>query len=259
MHAEEETSRRIILLVVDSGRDAYTQMALDEAMAAYAGLRGAGLARLYWFDPAAVSIGYFQRLSEAVDIEEAERLGVTVVRRLTGGGSVYHDPRGELVYSVAVPVEWLGSMSVRDSMGLLASWVVEALSLLGVRAEFSGSNDVVVEGYKVSGNAQARRYGAVLQHGTILVDPDVGVMRRVLRVPRVKGRRVETRVAGLSRFKPGLSREMVIDAMRAAFRRLAGMLGAEAREEPHLPRAVLELGEALRWRYASREWLERRP
>ncbi len=248
---------RRVTLTVYGGGDACTQMALDEAMAVYAGLRGEALLRLYWFEPPAVTVGYFQRLEEAVDMGEAERLGVWVVRRVTGGGSVYHDPSAELVYSAAVPEEWLPG-STREAFREILSWILDALDRLGVEAELSGVNDIVVKGRKVSGNAQARLYGAVLQHGTILLEARRDVMERVLRVPRGKGWKPSERVAGLRDLGYNVTREKLIEALVEAARGWAKRLDAELVEADSLPRVVYRLGDALRWRYCSREWLTRR-
>jgi lipoate-protein ligase A len=249
---------RRILLVVYGGGDAYTQMALDEAALMYSGATGVGIARLYWFSPSAVSIGYFQRLTEAVDLEEARRLGLDVVRRLSGGGSVYHDSEAELVYSITVPLEWLEGVDVPGSFRLLSSWVYRGLEAVGAKPEYSGLNDILVEGRKVSGNAQARRYNAVLQHGTILLEARLDVMTRVLRVPRGKGRSIASRVAGLRDLGIRVSRKGLIEALVSAARVLGEALSARVEQVEGLPRWVLEAGEALRWRYASREWLEAR-
>ncbi|AEM38600.1 biotin/lipoate A/B protein ligase [Pyrolobus fumarii 1A] len=251
---------RVIRLVVYGAGDACTQMAIDEAMAIYAGFTGEGLARLYWFDPPSVTLGYFQRLEEAVDLEEAKRLGVNVVRRLSGGGSVYHDPKGEVTYSIAVPEEWLRGVDVAESFKLLAGWLVEALERLGFNPTFSGLNDILVNGRKVSGSAQARRYGAVLQHGTVMYDTDLEVLARVLRVPRGKGRDIRVRVTTLS-LTAGrkVTRDEVVEALlESAPGYFSRMLHARVEIHDSLPRHVYELTEAVRWRYCSREWLTRR-
>ncbi len=252
---------RRLILVVHGGDSPARQMGIDEAMALYAGLRDVAVARIYWFKPTSVSIGYFQRLREAVDVEEAERLGIPIVRRLSGGGSVLHDENGEVTYSVAAPAEWLGRVSVEESFRLLASWVAcAARRVTGRNATFEGLNDIVIEGRKVSGNAQFRRYNAVLQHGTLLYATRLDLMRHVLRVPPSKGRRIETRVATLSGITGRrVDRREVIEALLNCAEVLAESLNARLELEPHLPRVILEAGEGFEWRYASREWLWRRP
>ena len=248
---------RLARLTIHGQGDACTQMALDEAMAVYAGLRGEALLRLYWFNPPAVTIGYFQRLEEAVDMREAGNLGISVVRRVTGGGSVYHDPHAELVYSVAAPEDWLPA-STREAFRAILEWLIDALRSLGIEPQLSGVNDIIVDGRKVSGNAQARLYGAVLQHGTILLEAKRELMERVLRVPPGKGWRPAQRVAGLRDLGYSVTREELIEALRASAKRWAEKLDAKLVEEDALPSIVYRLGGSLRWKYCSREWLTKR-
>ena len=90
-------------------------MALDEAL--LEGVRrgvSPPTLRLYAFTPSAVTMGRFQRAAEVVDLELADKLGVPVVRRITGGGAVYHDEFGEVTYSVMAPVD-LFPGSILDS------------------------------------------------------------------------------------------------------------------------------------------------
>jgi lipoate-protein ligase A len=129
-----------------------------------------------------VSIGHFERLKERVDIEAAERLGVSIVRRMSGGSAIYTDP-DQLIYTVVV-----GRASVPESpqetFRVLCQGVIDALAILGVRAEFKPVNDVLVGGRKISGSAQVRRHEVVLQHGTLLVRTDYERMFSVLRASK---------------------------------------------------------------------------
>lgn len=126
-----------------------------------------------------ISLGHFERIGESVDIEAAERMGVSIVRRMSGGSAIYTD-RDQLIYTVAVGK---GSMpeSPPDTFRILCQGVIEALDMLGVRAEFKPVNDVLVGGRKISGSAQVRRREAILQHGTLLVRTDYERMFSVLR------------------------------------------------------------------------------
>ncbi|MEM3619484.1 MAG: lipoate--protein ligase family protein, partial [Candidatus Korarchaeum sp.] len=154
-------------LLLESG-DAATNMAIDEALMRF----GIPTIRFYRFSPSSVTIGYFQRVSSAVNLEEAMKGGVRVVRRITGGGSVYHDERGELTYSIVAPVE-LFPKGFAESMRYVCEGVVRTVRAFGLDAEFSGVNDVVVAGRKLSGSAQAREQGILLQHGTIMYATDL--------------------------------------------------------------------------------------
>jgi lipoate-protein ligase A len=157
-------------------------MALDEAVseAVMAG-ESPPTIRFYTWEPCAVSIGYFQCMREEVDVEACSRLGVDYLRRRTGGGAVYHDSEGEITYSVIAPVG-VFSDDISESYRQICGRIVEALGLLGIEAEFSPVNDVLVGDRKISGSAQTRRGGVLLQHGTVLYDLNVDVMFSVLRV-----------------------------------------------------------------------------
>ena len=119
-----------------------------------------------------------------VDLEACREPGTAVVRRISGGGAVYHDP-GNLSYAL-----FLSDAYPRVSEDVLASYryfcngVIEALAGLGLQAEFAPINDIVVGGRKVSGTAQARSHGGVLHHGMLLLSLDIATIGRVLRLIR---------------------------------------------------------------------------
>jgi lipoate-protein ligase A len=134
-----------------------------------------------------ISIGYFQKVSECVDVNECERRGIALVRRKSGGSSIYTDS-GQLIYGLVLHEEELPS-DMTESFRVTCSAIAEALQTFGVDAVYRPANDVEVHGKKVSGNAQLRRKGSVLQHGTILVDTDLAQMDAVLKARASKGAR----------------------------------------------------------------------
>ena len=174
---------RIISL---EAHDAFTNMAIDEAI-----LEGliAGTSqptiRFYTWKPGAVSIGRFQSLENEVNVEQCKSFGVDVVRRLTGGGAVYHDAEGEVTYSILAP-ESMFRRGIRESYSEICASVVGGLEKLGIEAQFVPINDIVTKGKKISGNAQVRRNGMLLQHGTILYKTNLERMFSVLKVSNEK-------------------------------------------------------------------------
>jgi lipoate-protein ligase A len=178
--------------------DAFLNMAIDEAISESVG-KGQSLPtiRFYGWNPSAVSIGYFQGINEEVDLERCKDLGVDVVRRRTGGGAVYHDRDGEITYSV-IAKEELFPKDIIASYQVICGWIIDSLQRLGINSEFKPINDIVVQGpvgssgpayvKKISGNAQTRRSGVLLQHGTILYEADVKKMFSILKVPSEKMR-----------------------------------------------------------------------
>lgn len=168
--------------------DAYMNMAIDEAICRLTSRgKSPNTIRFYRWKPSAVSIGYFQILDQEVNLEECKKLGVDVIRRMTGGGAVYHAYDGEITYSVIVSENHPRiPKDIVKSYELICGSIVNGLESLGIEAEFRPVNDIDVKGRKISGNAQTRRWGVVLQHGTILVDTDIRTMFSVLKVSKEK-------------------------------------------------------------------------
>lgn len=141
--------------------------------------------RFYQWDPPAISIGYFQSLEDEVDLTNCNRLGVDFVRRITGGGAVFHEH--ELTYSIVIPESHPQiSKNILESYGRICGAIIKGLSNIGIESEYKPINDIIADGKKISGNAQTRKMKTVLQHGTILMDVDVDKMFSLLRVPNEK-------------------------------------------------------------------------
>jgi lipoate-protein ligase A len=158
--------------------------------------------RFYGWEPPAVTIGYFQGIGQEVDLDKCAQMGVDVVRRLTGGGAVFHEH--ELTYSFIAPEESFVARDILKSYGQICGFIIGGLRKLGLEAEFKPVNDIIVNGKKISGNAQTRRGGMILQHGTIILSLDAKKMFSVLKVPDEKIRdkmisAVEERVTSLER------------------------------------------------------------
>lgn len=170
-------------------RNAFMNMAIDEAvLKARIARMVPNTLRFYRWKPSAVSIGRFQRFSEEVHVENCRRQGVDIVRRITGGGAVYHDYEGEITYSVVVGEKDLGSRDVVSAYNLICRGLIEAARILGVNADFSPGNpkhcpNITMSGRKFSGSAQFHKKGVLLQHGTFLVQTDLEKMFTFLRVP----------------------------------------------------------------------------
>lgn len=204
--------------------DAFMNMALDEAISeAVANREVAPTIRFYRWSPSAVSIGYFQSLDDEVAVGKCAEAGVDVIRRRTGGGAVYHDYDGEITYSVIAP-EALFPKGIIDSYHVICGWIVDGLARLGIEAEFKPINDIVLSenGKKISGNAQTRRGGVLLQHGTILFKVDVPKMFSLLKVGQEKIAdkliaAVEDRVTSLEMLKPELQMQDVYAALLESF------------------------------------------
>jgi lipoate-protein ligase A len=209
--------------LLDTGiRDAFYNMALDEAIAT---ARSKNLVpntvRFFRWEPSAVSIGYFQSMEEEVDISACDARGIGYVRRITGGGAVYHDMDGELTYSMVINESHrLISKDIQRTYETLCSGLTVGLNLLGIPAEFKPINDIVVDGKKISGNAQTRRTGVVLQHGTILREVDPSLMFSLLKVPseKIRDKMIATVKERVTSIKAYLGRDMDFDEIKRALK-----------------------------------------
>jgi lipoate---protein ligase len=165
---------------------AFSNMAIDKAIQV-ANSRGMvpPTVRFYGWFPAAISIGYFQSLTDEIDILACKKLGVDYVRRITGGGAVFHER--ELTYSIVIPEAHPEiPKNIMKSYGRICGAVMKGLRHLGIESEYAPINDIVAGGRKISGNAQTRKIATVLQHGTVLMDVDVDKMFSILKVPNEK-------------------------------------------------------------------------
>ncbi|MGY5862807.1 MAG: biotin/lipoate A/B protein ligase family protein [Candidatus Thorarchaeota archaeon] len=171
-----------------SVHNAYENMAIDEAITlAMKEGEAPPTLRLYRWRPSAVSIGTFQGMIDEVDLKYCRLNKIDYIRRITGGGAVYHDFDGEVTYSLIVPKDHrLAPPDILKSYKIICGGIIEALKQLKIKSKFRAINDVVTSKKKISGNAQTRRNSCVLQHGTTLLDLDVEVMFSILKVPKEK-------------------------------------------------------------------------
>ena len=167
-------------------------MAIDEAVlrARIVG-RVPNTIRFYAWKPSAVSIGRFQNIKNEVNLDNCRQQGIDVVRRITGGGAVYHDSQDEITYSVVVKRDDLGNVDVAAAYDKICSGLAKAIELLGVKADFNAGDpkncpNITVNGRKISGSAQSYKGGTILQHGTLLMKVDLEKMFTFLRVPWAK-------------------------------------------------------------------------
>jgi lipoate-protein ligase A len=243
--------------------NAYTNMAIDEAILT-ARIRNLApnTIRFYRWKPSAVSIGKFQDVRNEVNLENCKKHGVDVVRRITGGGTVYHDAEGEITYSVIADKKDLKAENITEVYAKIYAGIAEALKILGVKADFSQGDaktcpNLIVNGKKISGSAQSHKRGIVLQHGTILVNVDLEKMFTFLRVPWAKTCMEIVTIAKnkITSIKENLGKnvslEEVINALTEGFQKALHIQLVNGKLTPY----ELECAQKLcKGKYATKEW-----
>lgn len=263
-------------------------MALDEAiLLAHSAGKVPPTLRFYSWEPATLSIGYFQKAEDEVDLESLKRHGIGFVRRPTGGRAVLHDR--ELTYSMIVSESYPGMpQTVTEAYRFLSEGLLLGFRRLGLDAEMvnlaseedkekyasAGSAacfdspswyELVVEGRKAAGSAQTRQKGVVLQHGSILTDLDADLLFELLRFPnervraRLKQRFLDKAVAIndllRARHMPTVTMEQVEEAFLEGIREglnielIEGELTAEEQAETE---------RLIREKYGNPDWIFRR-
>ena len=157
---------------------------------------------ILWQNQNTVVVGLNQNTAEEINASFVEAHGITVVRRMTGGGAVYHD-LGNLNYSFIRDVGNAEELTI----GRFTEPVCRALASLGVQAATSGRNDILVDGKKISGVAQRIVKGRILHHGTLLFDSDPAMIAGALRADPAKftsksAKSVRSRVGNLRDYLP---------------------------------------------------------
>ncbi|MEZ2391602.1 biotin/lipoate A/B protein ligase family protein [bacterium RCC_150] len=235
-------------------------VALDEVLTEQvgAGLRNPILRFWDWEEPSVV-IGSFQSYRNEVDPVGVERHGITVVRRISGGGAMFMEAGNCITYSLYVPQTLVDGISFADSYAFLDAWVMAALEKLGITAFYVPLNDIATEQGKIGGAAQKRlANGGMLHHVTMSYDIDTDKMVEVLRIGKEKlsdkgTRSAKKRVDPLRR-QTGLARTGIIKALQDVFVERYGAV------ETRITDAELAMARRrVESKFGTAEWLHRVP
>lgn len=198
-------------------------VALDEVIvkAVASGQRGPTLRFWDWPDSVVV-VGSFQSLKNEIDAQGAERNGVEVVRRVTGGGAMFMEPGNCITYSLVVPASLVEGLSFEQSYAFLDDWVLGALADIGIKAHYVPINDIASEKGKIGGAAQKRfANGVVLHHVTMAYDINADRMLDVLRIGREKlsdkGTTSANKRVDPMRSQSGMERDAIIESFMEHF------------------------------------------
>jgi lipoate-protein ligase A len=244
-------------------------MALDDALLQSFDFQSSRpLLRFYGWSPPALSLGRFQKAGEVLDFDRCRTKGVPVVRRITGGGVIYH--ADELTYSiVCAPHQIPESISIKDSFRVLTGFLLEFYRNLGLNAAyaldsrvkgekfgertdfcFAGKEtfDILINGRKIGGNAQRRMKQIIFQHGSI---PLIGRLEDAIQFLRLRPSCLDECVTSLSEAGIEADSELLRKKLKEAF---CSYFSAKLMDEP-LTAAELELAACLKSeKYLNDNW-----
>ena len=240
--------------------DPAMHVALDEVLTkeVAAGTRPPTL-RFWDWDSPLVVIGSFQSFRNEIDPEGAARHGISVVRRVSGGGAMFMEPGNCITYSLHVPTSLVEGLSFEQSYAFLDDWVMTALADLGIKARYVPLNDIASDKGKIAGAAQ-KRYasGAVVHHVTMAYDIDADKMLEVLRIGREKmsdkGTKSANKRVDPQRSQSGLPRDAIIEAFLTSFAATHA-----TREAGYSDDELAAARELMQTKFLTEEWTHRVP
>ncbi|MDC4232757.1 lipoate--protein ligase family protein [Actinomyces sp. B33] len=240
--------------------DPMINVAMDETLVEdVAAGRRKPFMRLWEWNAPQVVIGSFQSYENELQPDGVERHGITVSRRVTGGGAMFMEPGNCVTYSLVVPTALVEGMSFEQSYPYLDQWVMEVLDRLGIRAKYIPLNDIASDLGKIGGAAQKRwANGYMIHHVTMAYDIDAVKMNEVLRIGmekiRDKGTRSAVKRVDPMRSQTGLEREEILrtfyDYFKEKYRAVPGEI-----TEADIARARRRCEE----KFATPEWVLRIP
>ena len=204
--------------------DPAMHVALDQVISEDVGAGRRNPTFRFWdWDAPLVVIGSFQSYRNEIDQDGADRHGIQVVRRISGGGAMFMEPGNCITYSLVVPGALVEGLSFEQSYAFLDDWVLGALAEVGVNARYVPLNDIASDKGKIGGAAQ-RRFsdGTVLHHVTSAYDIDADKMLEVLRIGREKlsdkGTKSANKRVDPMRSQTGMTREAIMASFLDYFR-----------------------------------------
>lgn len=215
--------------------------------------------RFWDWDDVLVVMGSFQSYRNEIDQEGADRHGIRVVRRISGGGAMFMEPGNTITYSLHAPTSLVEGLSFEQSYAFLDDWVMTALADVGIKARYVPLNDIASDKGKIAGAAQKRlASGAVLHHVTMAYDIDADKMLEVLRIGREKmsdkGTKSANKRVDPMRSQTGLPRDEIIRRFMASF-----AATHEVREGSYTEAELSAARELVESKFLTDAWTHRVP
>lgn len=236
--------------IENQGLDPRFNLALEEVLFHDVDAGGEGYF-LLWRNEPSIIIGRFQNTLEEINADAVRERGVNVVRRMSGGGAVYHD-LGNLNFTFILKSEDPRRLDFRR----MTEPVVLALRGFGVDAGFNSRNDLVIDGKKFSGNAQYMRKGRFLHHGTILFDSDLEVLAKVLQTEpgKYQSKGVKSIKSRVTNVRPWLPETVTLEDFRQAVIETMATWRPGFRIVKAGPEVFEKAGKLAEAKYGSWEW-----
>jgi len=200
--------------------DAAKNLAIDEAILQARIKKVVPPTLRFWRNNPSVIVGHSQRIRAEVNLEVCMKEKIQVVKRFSGGGTVYHD-LGNLNYTIVLDFDHpvVRGLDVAESYRILCSGLIKGLEYFGLSPfiDFIPPGNVFVRGKKISGSAQLRRRNVILHHGTLLINSNLEILKKVLTAYDERKKDKSTSVwSPVTRLRDELNRQISIDEVKRA-------------------------------------------
>lgn len=232
----------------------YFKTGLNKALMESVRESGEPVVFLSGWKPDCINIGYSQKIREEIDLEEAEKRDLVIVRRQGGGGTTYLTEDGEITWGIVAPEENFPD-DVNKIYQEICGKIASGLEKIGIEAEHEPVNDIVTDDGKISGATLKRKDGVIYIGGTLLYETDPEEMFQVLtpgeeKISDKEIEKFEERVSSVKN-ESDASFEEAVDALRK------GILQGKNFREDELKTSEVRRAEELADKYSSEEWLYR--
>lgn len=206
---------------------------------------------LLWINEPSIIVGKNQNTIQEINLDYIKENNINVVRRLSGGGAVYHD-YGNLNYTIISKSKETSAFNFEA----FSQPVIEVLAKLGVRAEFSGRNDITIDGKKFCGNAQYMKKGKVLHHGAMLFDTDLEVLGKALKVSKdkIESKGVKSVRSRVTNIRDHLKEDITVEDFKQLLLEHMFKGNREIEEYKLTEEDYANINKLMEERYATWEW-----
>ncbi len=206
---------------------------------------------LLWINEPSIIVGKNQNTIEEINLDYIKEHNINVVRRLSGGGAVYHD-YGNLNYTIISKSKNTSAFNFEA----FSQPVIEVLAKLGIKAEFTGRNDIVIDGRKFCGNAQYMKKGRVLHHGAMLFDTDLNVLGKALKVSKdkIESKGVKSVRSRVTNIKDHLKEDITVEDFKQLLLDHMFRSDNEIKEYKLTEEDYANINKLMEERYSTWEW-----